>query len=104
MVCMPVYLWMMKRDAIQLQLRERVKELKCLYALSRLAAGPRSEIPSLFAAVASIVQAAMQHSKLARVRIVMGPAEFSAADFRKVRSRIRAPFIVDDNHRGNIEV
>jgi signal transduction histidine kinase len=94
----------MERDPIQLQLRERVKELKCLYALSRIAAGSRADIPALFADVASIVQAAMQHSKLARVRIVMGAAEFSATDFKKVKPRILAPFIVDSSHKGSIEV
>jgi signal transduction histidine kinase len=94
----------MKRDTIQLQLRERVKELKCLYALSRIAAGTRSDVPALFEEVASIVQAAMQFSKLARVRIVMGAAEFTAADFKKVKPRIRAPFTVDSNHKGSIEV
>lgn len=94
----------MKRDTIQLQLRERVKELKCLYTLSRIAAGTRPEIPVLFAEVASIVQAAMQHSKLARVRIIMGTAKFSASDFKKVKSHIRTPFIVDSSHKGTIEV
>ncbi len=95
---------MMVRDVIQLQLRERVKELKCLYALSRIASGTRPEIPALFTEVASIVQTAMQHSKLARVRIVMGAAEFSASDFKKVKSRIRASFVIDTSHKGSIEV
>jgi two-component system, NtrC family, sensor kinase len=94
----------MKSDPIQLQLRERVKELKCLYALSRIAASHRSDVPALFADVSSIVQAAMQHSKLARVRIVMGAVEFIAEDFKKVKSRIRASFVVDNSHKGSIEV
>lgn len=99
-----MYLAQMKRSAIELQLSERIKELKCLYALSRIAAGTNPEIPALFASVASIVQAAMQHSKHARVRIVMGIAEFKPADFKKTKSRIRAPFVVDKNHKGSIEV
>lgn len=94
----------MKRDPIQLQLRERVKELKCLYAMSRIAAGTRSETDVLFAEVASIVQTAMQHSKLARVRIVMGTAEFRPADYKKIHTRIRAPFTVDKGNKGSIEV
>lgn len=94
----------MKRDPIHLQLRERVKELKCLYAMSRIAASTRPEIPALFADVAAIIQAAMQHSKFARVRIVMGTTEFCTADFKKVKSSIRAPFIVDHSHKGSIEV
>lgn len=103
-MCKPMYLAQMKRSAIELQLSERIKELKCLYALSRIAAGTNPEIPALFASVASIVQAAMQHSKHARVRIVMGIAEFKPADFKKTKSRIRAPFVVDKNHKGSIEV
>lgn len=94
----------MKQDAIQLQLRERVKELKCLYAMSRIAAGTRPETHSLFAQVASIVQAAMQHSKFARVRIVMGETDYTPADFKKVKSRIRTPFMVDGSRKGTMEV
>jgi two-component system, NtrC family, sensor kinase len=94
----------MKRDPIQLQLRERVKELKCLYALSRIAADIRPETDDLFAEVASIVQAAMQHSKLARVRIVMGTAEFRPADYKKIYTRILAPFNLDSGNKGSIEV
>lgn len=94
----------MKDDPIQLQLRERVKELKCLYALSRIAADIRPDTQSLFAEVATIVQAAMQHSKFARVRIVMGATAYTASDFKKVKLKIRALFTVDVNHTGVIEV
>lgn len=94
----------MNRDRIQLQLRERVKELKCLYALSRIAAGTRHNVPALFAEVAPIVQAAMQHSNRARVCIVLGASEFSHADFKKVKQRIRATFTIDTNRKGSIEV
>ncbi|HET9054048.1 MAG TPA: ATP-binding protein [Cyclobacteriaceae bacterium] len=94
----------MKRDAIQVQLRERVKELKCLYALSRIAVGARPDVPALFAEVAAIVQAAMQHSKLARVRMVMAAEEFSSPQFKKTKPRMRAPFVVDNTHAGTIEV
>lgn len=94
----------MKRDPIQVQLRERVKELKCLYALSRIAMDVRADVSALFAEVASIVQAAMQHSKQAQVRIVMGGEEFSSPQFKKVKSRIRVPFMVDNTHQGTLEV
>lgn len=94
----------MKRDTIQLQLRERVKELKCVYALSRIAADAKSGSDTLFADVASIVQAAMQHSKLARVRITIGSTEFSTADFKKTKVRISAPFAVDHASKGSIAV
>lgn len=94
----------MKRDPIQLQLRERVKELKCLYALARIAAGTRLDIPALFVEVATIVQAAMQHSKRARVRIVMGTITFHTPDFERTKLRIRAAFSVDKKHKGTIEV
>lgn len=99
----PLYLAGMKQDPVQLQLRERVKELKCLYAMSRIAAGTRPETQSLFTQVARIVQAAMQHSKFARVRIAMGTADYTPEDFKKVKSRIHASFVVDGRHKGIIE-
>lgn len=72
--------------------------------MSRLAAGTRPETQSLFTQVASIVQEAMQHSKFARVRISMGTTEYAPADFRKVKSRIRASFVVDNNRKGVMEI
>lgn len=93
----------MKHDPLQLQLRERVKELKCLYALSRITVGKRSDIPALFAEVAAIVRTAMQYSKLARVRIVMGTVAFNTPDFKKVKAHIRATFTIDSKLKGVIE-
>jgi two-component system, NtrC family, sensor kinase len=101
----PLYLCnVIKQDPIQLQLRERVKELKCLYAMSRIAAGTLPGTHSLFAQVASIVQEAMQHSKFARVRIVLGATEYVPTDFKKVKSRIRTSFVVESNRKGTMEI
>lgn len=94
---------MKKHDLIEVQLRERVKELKCLYAVSHIANDLDLPAETLFERVANVLKEAMQYSDNARVSIKMGNSEYVSANRKTIKSRMRANFSAD-RHKGVIEI
>jgi two-component system NtrC family sensor kinase len=85
-------------------LGERVKELTCLFGLSRLA--QRKELPlfDLLQKVAELVPPAWQYPEFAHCRITFGGEVFESADFQESLLRQGADFHVKGEPRGGIEV
>jgi signal transduction histidine kinase len=85
-------------------LRERVKELSCLYRMARIDASPGSPIEGRFNDIAAIVSAAWLHSEDARVRIEFDGQTYGDSDFPVHRPVMDSPILVEGSPRGKIAI
>lgn len=85
-------------------LRERVKELDCLYAITRLAGRKGITQNELFQGVAEIVAMSWQYPEITCVRIVADGNTFLTSNFRRARWRQTSPLMVHGERAGQIEV
>lgn len=85
---------MTKQTTADLKLRERVKELKCLYALTRYALEVDNDIDALMRHMLSLLPAAMQYPALAEVTVRAGSSHYQSKDFDKCITRITAAVVL----------
>src|SRR5690349_23951391 len=71
-----------------LKLRERVKELKCLYAVTRFALEADNDVDALLHETARLLPDAMQFPELAEVSITTSKLNHETAGFAKCRTHI----------------
>ncbi len=86
------------------KLRERIKELNCLYSLSRVAWESKNDVAALVAKTLELLPMAMQHQALAEVQIVINGQTYSSRRFKNCRTKIDSPLKVDNKNYGRIEV
>lgn len=92
-----------KRRA-HLALRERVKELTCLYGIARLIGEPDAPLPQVLKTVADLLPPGWQYPSIARGRVVLDDREFLSGDIGGARHRMAADIVVGGNRRGLVEV
>ncbi len=85
-------------------LRERIKELDCLYAITRLAGREGISQNELFQAIAELVAMSWQYPEIACVRIVADGNTFLTSNFRRARWRQASPLMAHGERAGQIEV
>jgi len=89
----------------QAALRERVKELTGLYAISRLAEQPGISLEQLLQGIAEVLPPAWQYPDIAVGRIVLDDRSYATTgDANAVRDRQRAEIMVSGERRGYVEV
>lgn len=87
-----------------LQLKERVKELKCLYELSRIAWEADNDLETIQSKTLEILPSAMQFPALAEASIVMDGKTASTARFGDCKQVISFPLTVGSKKRGTLSV
>ncbi len=85
-------------------LRERVKELTCLYQLAQLAERPGITAEELFRGIAELLPPAWQYPEIAAARIVLDGTAYASAAFGRFAHRQSAAIVVGGRQRGSIEV
>ncbi len=88
----------------EFKLQERIKELNCLYALSRAAWNAKNSIPQLVETTLKVLPEAMQFPSLADVRIQIEEHTFATKGFAKSKYFIEAPIRVDKKDIGSVAV
>jgi len=88
----------------QVALRERVKELTCLYGISRLVEQPDIPLEELLKGIVDLLPPAWLYPEVAQGRIIMNGDVHSTADFDRSIHRQAADIIVGGQKRGAIEV
>jgi signal transduction histidine kinase len=78
------------RNNSDLKLKERVKELKCLYALTRFALEADNDVDALLHETLRLLPDAMQFPELAEVRITTNKANLETPGFSRSRKHISA--------------
>jgi len=89
---------------IHASLRERIKELTCLYSLAQLAERPGVQLAEILQGVASLLPAAWQYPEITVARTVFDGRSYATANFRKCVHKQSAELVVKDRRRGRIEV
>ena len=87
-----------------LQLKERVKELKCLYELSKIAWEADNDLEAIIAKILRILPGAMQYPALAEASVSIDGRDNTTPKFRSCVNYISAPLVVDKKNRGAVVV
>jgi signal transduction histidine kinase len=91
----------------QSALRERVKELTCLYRLSQLAEQPGISLPELLQGIAELLPLAWQYPEIAIGRIMLDGYSYTSAPADSdgdAGRRLSAAIMVSGQNRGLVEV
>jgi C4-dicarboxylate-specific signal transduction histidine kinase len=88
----------------QYALRERVKELSCLYAIDRILEVTDATITESLTKVARLLPPAWQFPDIAVARICLDGAEFATGDMGRTLHRHEAAIVTDGAGRGSVQV
>lgn len=91
-------------SAVERDLRERVKELGCLYAISRLAQRKDISLGELAQAVAERLRESWQHPELAAARVELDDRCHATEGFRRTRWRMTRSVRAFGENTGRVEV
>jgi len=86
------------------KLRERVKELNCLYELSKVAWEADSDLEVIFNEILRIVPNAMQHRQLAEVVIIVGTKRYETRGYTNSLKGIESRLVYGKKKYGTIRV
>lgn len=86
------------------KLRERVKELTCLYGIAQIAARPDAPLETVLRDIVELVPRAWLYPQIASARIVLDGRSHALPGFREGPSRQAANIVVGGRVRGSIEV
>ena len=89
---------------MELQIRERMKELKAFYGLAELGARDDITMDNLYQEVANMLPASWQYPEIACARVVIGDIEFRTKNFMDSSWKQSAPVKVNGKVIGRIEV
>ena len=84
-------------------LRERIKELKCIYELSRIGASA-PDLATVLQKTLKILPASMQFPRQAVARIRAGKQDYELTDFNRTVTRISSPIVVGRKKYGSVAV
>ncbi len=85
-------------------LRERVKELTCLYGIARLVAQPEISLEDVLQKMVELLPPGWLYPEIATARIVLDGRSYLAPRFREEGFKQSADVVVDDKKRGVVEV
>lgn len=85
-------------------LGERVKELRCLYAMSSLVEKHGSSLDKILSGIVEVIPPAWQYPEIACARIKVGDQVFVSEHFRKTRWRQSANIMVKEKKAGALDV
>lgn len=88
----------------QIALRERVKELTCLYGISRLAERPEISLEKILQGIVELLPPAWLHPEITCARIILDGNSHTTRNFKEGVQRQKADIIIDGEYRGVVEV
>jgi signal transduction histidine kinase len=88
----------------QVAVRERVKELTCLYGLARMVAGPDISLDEILQNTAGLLPPAWLYPEIASSRIVVDGHLYTTPGFFEGINKLSASIIVNGQSRGIVEV
>ncbi len=97
----------MKEEALEKErraLRERVKELNCLYGLSAVVQEEHVSIEEILEAAVSLIAAALQYPEITCARILLGVQTFKTKNFKETRWKLASDIAVHGKKTGLLEV
>jgi two-component system, NtrC family, sensor kinase len=91
-------------NSTDFKLRERVKELNCLYAISRIAWEAKNDIQTIVSKTLDVLPDAMQHPRLAEAGITINGETTTTRNFSKSKYFIQSPITIDNKNYGVVKI
>lgn len=88
----------------QHDLLERIKELNCLYGISRLAQNREQPLGELLTGIADLIRASWQYPDIACASIRLGDTRHNSGNFVRTRWCQSSPVIIEAEECGAVEV
>jgi hypothetical protein len=88
----------------QVELRERVKEMTCLYGIAKLEEQEDVLLENILQGIVEILPPAWLYPDIASARITMDRQAFETPRFREGGKKQTADIVVDGQRRGSVEV
>lgn len=85
-------------------LRERVKELTCLYGIAQIAGQPDVSLDEVLQGIVELLPPAWQYPEIAFARITLDGVDYKTAGFLQTPQKQTADVVVSDKPRGVIEI
>jgi predicted nucleotidyltransferase len=85
-------------------LKERAKELKCLYAVEELMRNPEKPVREIFGELLNIIPMGWQYTTVCECRIIYEGEHFTTEDFRETEWMQTAEINIDGNIVGEVQV
>ncbi len=89
---------------IQVDLRERVKELTCLYEIARLGAHPDLSTEAILRGIVELLPPAWLHPEITSARIILDQKSYPSSHFQKGVSQQQGEIVLNGQTRGVVEV
>jgi len=86
------------------QLRERVKELDCLYGISQLVETPGISLDEILQGTAHLIPLAWQYPEITNARIILEGREFKSENFEETAWQQASDITVRGKQAGRVEV
>ncbi len=94
----------MTDNRLESQLRERVKELDCLYSLTKLVEQSENSIDKILQGVADLLPGSWQYPELACARILYKERSYQSCNFKSTQWTQEAPVIISGRQEGLVEI
>jgi signal transduction histidine kinase len=88
----------------QIELRERVKELTCLFGIARVVAQTAAPFDAIVQEIANLLPPAWLYPEIACARIVLNGKSYSTKGFRETPYHQSSDVVVDNQNVGFVEV
>jgi signal transduction histidine kinase len=91
-------------NASDVKLKERVKELNCLYELSKVAWEAKNDLEFIVSRTLQILPEAMQHPQAAEASITIGGIDHTSTKFAQSKVIIESDLTFDKKKYGNVRI
>jgi len=88
----------------KLALRERIKELTCLYGIAQIAGRPGMSLEEVLQGVVELLPTAWQYPEIASARITLDNTVSQTAGFQETGQKQSADIVVHGRPRGAVEI
>lgn len=85
-------------------LRERVKELTCLYGISQVAALPGASVDEILTGIVELLPPGWQYPEVTCARIMLDGRPYRTPSFRECVQKQSADLVINGERRGAVEV
>jgi len=89
---------------VQIALKERVKELKCLHSISEIIKSGDKILEEAYQEIMNILPSGLQYPEIACSRIVLDKKSYKTDNFRKTKWMLQADIMVNSQIAGSVEI
>jgi len=93
-----------KLEKVSNRLRERIKELNCLYDISSLRAGPSFSLDDVLQEVVDFIPPAIEYPEITCARIMFHHYEFTTKNFKDTKWKLSQEIKLNNERIGTLEV